>query len=216
VEAPGGFRLVPGAVGVARMADLSDREREVILHGLSELDATSDAIVIDTGAGASPGVTAFARAADLTLVIATPEPTSIADAYGIVKCLLLGPGSDARTRETIRIELVVNQAVDEEEARAVHARIAGVAEKFLRYRLAFLTWIPSDPALPAAVRQRKPLMVAQQKSPAIAGIERVASGALERLGIRSACVASRRASWFGRVSALLAGSVSPGSAPAAR
>lgn len=213
VDAPGGFRLVPGAVGVARMADLSDRERDIILNGLSELDATSDAIVIDTGAGASPGVTTFARAADLTLVIATPEPTSIADAYGMVKCLLLGPGADARTRDSIRIELVINQARDEGEARAVHTRISGVAERFLRYPVPMLAWIPPDPALPAAVRARRPLMIDSPRSPAAIAVDRFASRALDRLGIRSPCVTTRRASWFGRVSSLLAGSVAPTAAP---
>lgn len=204
VDAPGGFRLVPGAVGIARMADLNAHERELILDALSDLDASSDVLVVDTGAGASPGVTTFARAADLTIVVVTPEPTSIADAYALIKCLLLGPGADDRTGESLRLSMVVNQAVDADEARAVHARIAAVAQRFLRFPIDLLGWVPSDPAIPLAVRARRPLLLSPGKSAAGNAVESIGSAVIERLGIRSACVTTKRhTSWLGRVSAML-------------
>src|SRR5687767_6237710 len=79
VKAPGGFRLIGGASGLARMADLSDLERQRIVSALAELEESADIILIDTGAGISPNVLSFTRAADQVLVLTTPEPTAITD-----------------------------------------------------------------------------------------------------------------------------------------
>src|SRR5205085_4786927 len=91
VEAPGGFRLVPGSAGIARMADLSAPDRERLIDAISDLERTADVIVIDTAAGVGPDVLDFLLAADLALIIATPEPTAIADAYALIKCLASAP-----------------------------------------------------------------------------------------------------------------------------
>src|SRR4051812_36272477 len=85
VAAPGGFSLIGGASGLARMADLTDFDRQRLVDALAELEANADVILIDTGAGISPNVLAFTRAADHVLVVTTPEPTAITDAYAVVK-----------------------------------------------------------------------------------------------------------------------------------
>ena len=178
VDAPGGFRLIPGAAGLAHLAGL-DRDRyATLLDGLRDLATSSDALLIDTGAGIGPGVTTFCEGADLTIVVVTPEPTSIADAYGMIKCL-------AR-RGKLGIELpllLVNQATSKEEARAVHARIAGVAERFLKARPSLCGWIPSDDASSRCVRKRVPLLLGEPDSRAAAGIRFFAGSVAERLGI---------------------------------
>src|SRR6185437_5047831 len=87
VDAPGGFQMIGGASGLARMADLSDADRQRIVAAMGELEQTADVILIDTGAGISPNVLAFTRAADHVLVVTTPEPTAITDAYAVVKVL---------------------------------------------------------------------------------------------------------------------------------
>lgn len=158
IEAPGGFRLVPGAVGIARMANLPASQRDVILRGLSDLEAQSDVVMVDTGAGLSDGVTTFAAAADLTLIVATPEPTSIADAYAMLKCITQlrsqrAPGAGFRTA------FVINQAASPSEGRAVHARIAATAKRFLGISPPLLGVLLDDAALPASVRARTPLLL---------------------------------------------------------
>src|SRR5437763_11936484 len=80
VRAPGGFALIGGASGLARMADLTDTDRQRLVDALAELEEQADVILIDTGAGISPNVLAFPRAADHVLGVTTPEPTAIADA----------------------------------------------------------------------------------------------------------------------------------------
>src|SRR5215212_3966753 len=87
VKAPGGFSLIGGASGLARMADLTDADRQRIVAALGELESLADIILIDTGAGISPNVLSFTRAADHVLVVTTPEPTAITDAYAVIKVL---------------------------------------------------------------------------------------------------------------------------------
>lgn len=158
IDAPGGFRLVPGSVGIRKMANLPPAHRQAIFSGLSELEAESDLVLVDTGAGLSDGVTSFAAAADLTLVVATPEPTSIADAYAMIKTIaqiraVISPKSGFRTA------IIVNQATSHEEGRAVHERIAATSKKFLGIQPPLLGIISHDAAAPASVRARKPFML---------------------------------------------------------
>src|SRR5436190_10220979 len=119
IEAPGGFRLIGGASGLARMADLTDFDRQRLVAALGALEQQTDIILIDTGAGISPNVLAFTRAADHVLVVTTPEPTAITDAYAVVK-VVSRDGGDRR------ISLLVNQTRSPQEGRIVHERIAKV------------------------------------------------------------------------------------------
>jgi len=157
VDAPGGFRLVPGSVGVVRMANLPPTERAAILDGLAELERLSDIVLIDTGAGLSDAVTSFVVAADLALVIATPEPTSIADAYAMIKCV--AAIRRAAGHPASNLALVVNQAESPTEAAAVHERIASTCRRFLGLTPALLGVLHHDPAVPAAARSRNPFML---------------------------------------------------------
>src|SRR5437868_3495661 len=122
--APGGFKLIGGASGLARMADLSDDDRQRLVTALAELEEQTDVILIDTGAGISPNVLSFTRAADHVLVITTPEPTAITDAYAVVKVI-------SRDGAVHRVSLLVNQVRAPAEANTVYDRIAKVARQFL-------------------------------------------------------------------------------------
>lgn len=164
VDAPGGFRLIPGSVGVARMAELSSREQARLIAGLVELDRDADTIVVDTGAGLGREVIAFIETADLALIIATPEPTSIADAYALIKCATRHAARAHGLRASEagagpRMALVVNQATSRTEAAAVHARINAVASRFLGITLPMLGWIAQDARVGAAVRARRPVLL---------------------------------------------------------
>ncbi len=156
VDAPGGFRLVPGSVGVSRMADLPRGERDALVSRLIELERESDVVMIDTSAGIMPGVTAFMNAADLGLIVVTPEPTSIADAYALIKCVV---GTSARQgRPRAQLALVVNQA-SVREAAEVHDRIARVCQRFLSYEMPMIGSIRRDKRVMTAVRRRQPFML---------------------------------------------------------
>jgi flagellar biosynthesis protein FlhG len=167
VDAPGGFRLIGGASGLARMADLSDEDRQRLVNALAELEARSDVILIDTGAGISPNVLSFTRCADQVLVVTTPEPTAITDAYAVIKVI----SRDAPQRP---LSLLVNQVRDQNEGRLVFERIARVAKQFLSVQVMDAGCVPADPEVPAAVRRRTPFLLASPRCPASLCISQLA------------------------------------------
>lgn len=170
VKAPGGFRLIGGASGLARMADLSDFERQRIVDALGELEETADIILIDTGAGISPNVLSFTRAADHVLVLTTPEPTAITDAYAVIKVISRGVGANGHAGHgddpSRRVSLLVNQARSPGEARVVHERIAKVARQFLGVSVLDAGFLYADEQVPLAVRKRIPFVLASPRCPA--------------------------------------------------
>jgi len=169
VKVPGGFSLIGGASGLARMADLTDADRGRIVRAMGELEERADIILVDTGAGISPNVLSFTRAADHVLVVTTPEPTAITDAYAVVKVLHRdaagGMGGLAEPVER-RVSLLVNQVRSPAEARVVHDRIAKVARQFLGVSLYDAGHVMADEAVQTAVRARTPFVLASPKSPA--------------------------------------------------
>lgn len=178
VKTPMGFTLVPGAVGVARMADLNASEQRQLIRGLSTLEARSDMVLLDTGAGVSPGVLGFLGVADLVLVVVTPEPTSIADAYALIKCFLHRaeehPLRERAGREATRLALVVNQCRSKHEAESVHRRVRGACERFLGLKLPLAGWIERDARLSDSVMARSPVVRYAPASAAASGLRDLA------------------------------------------
>lgn len=178
VKTPLGFTLVPGSVGVARMADLHAAEQRQLLRGLASLEARSDLVLLDTGAGISPGVLGFLGVADLVMVVVTPEPTSIADAYALIKCFSQRaeelPARERAGRGPTRIAMVVNQCRNEPEARAVHGRVKGVCERFLGLHVPLAGWVERDARLVDSVMARTPVVHYAPDCSAAKGIRRLA------------------------------------------
>jgi len=166
VDAPGGFKLVGGASGLARMADLTDYDRERLVQSLSELEQQADIILIDTGAGISPNVLSFTRAADHVLVVTTPEPTAITDAYAVIKVISKQDGGELLGTPERRLSLLVNQVRSAAEARVVHERIAKVARQFLGVPVLDGGYVVTDEQVPLSVRRRIPFTLAAPKCPA--------------------------------------------------
>src|SRR4051812_41438851 len=213
VKGPGGFNLVGGASGLARMADLTDADRQRIVRALAELESRADIILIDTGAGISPNVLSFTRAADHVLVVTTPEPTAITDAYAVVKVLhrdaaaapnpLVAVGGDPGSGPAERrISLFVNQVRSPAEARVVHERIAKVARQFLGVSVYDAGHLVADECVPAAVRARTPFVLASPRSAASHCITQLAmrleQGVVAGTGAGSDGFFNRMSRWFRR------------------
>ncbi|MHC4126874.1 MAG: MinD/ParA family protein [Planctomycetota bacterium] len=165
--APGGFRLIPGACGVARLADLGGRQRLALLEQLTSLERVADIVIIDTAAGLSTNVLAFAAAARRVIVATTPEPTAMTDGYGMIKALA------ARAPRT-RVDLVVNMAASRAEAESVFGRMDRVSRTFLGRSLELAGIVPTDPAVREAVRHRVPFVLFSPDSRATAALYRLA------------------------------------------
>ena len=146
-----GIRLVPGASGLTALADLSDFHRAQLISFLDSLQRSADFLIVDASAGLSSNVLSFAAAADDVLVLTTPEPPAITDAYAVIKVLLI-------ERQLSSIFLVVNMARNISQVRSVHARIAGAARRFLHFDLPLAGFVLYDRHVPLAVTARRPFM----------------------------------------------------------
>ncbi|MCK4628104.1 MAG: MinD/ParA family protein [Sedimentisphaerales bacterium] len=158
-NAPGGVRLICGASGLSDLADLTPFQRQRIVQELTALEHQADFIIIDTGAGISSGVLSFCEAADQTLVVTTPEPPSITDAYAVIKRLAQGHSGT-------KISLLVNMAPNRSEARKVYQRLAQTAAKFISTVVYDAGYVLRDEHVPEAVNQSEPLVLAYPRCPA--------------------------------------------------
>jgi flagellar biosynthesis protein FlhG len=169
LRGPGGFRLIPGASGVAHLASLNHAQRAAIFAQLSALDRVVDLMLIDLGAGLGSDTIAFASAADTVLIVCTPEPTSITDAYGAIKAITrAAPETDLR--------LVVNMVANDAEGTAVHRRIQRVAHEHLGVDVALAGSVPFDFAVRKAVKKRQLVLADAPRSRAARAIRTIGRG----------------------------------------
>lgn len=167
VTGPGNIKLVPGSSGIAKLADLGPQARENVLSGLTALQGMSDFVIIDTMAGIGQNAIAFAAAADEVIVVATPEPSSIVDSYATVKTIF-------QTREDATIRLLVNQAINASQAKAVARKLTYVAQQYLGHKLSYVGYIPRDPHVAQAIMQSFPFVLRFPAAPATKCMEEVA------------------------------------------
>ncbi len=168
VELPAGLRLLPAAAdgeawGLADAAHTAE-----LVAGLGELADGFDLHVVDTGAGLGPQVRMLLRAAGEILLVTTPEPTALADAYATVKTIR-GDNRHAQTR------VVVNMAENRRDAEAAMRTVSTVSRQFLDWTPGYLGAIPRDPAVTAAVRQQKPFLLASPFGPAAQALRALAA-----------------------------------------
>lgn len=167
LSGPAGIRVLPAASGVAEIAHLSPEARVSLLSQVDALEGEFDVVLLDTGAGISENVLFFSSLAQEIIVVAVPEPTSIADAYALMK--VLGARHAAR-----RFRLVVNMVKSAEEGRGVYARLAEVAARFLDVSIDYLGHVLTDAAVHRAVSQRRPVCLAHPDAPASRAIHGLA------------------------------------------
>jgi flagellar biosynthesis protein FlhG len=151
LDGPGGIQVIPGASGLAEMADWPETAQAEVVPQLAEFEQTQDFLIIDTAAGIHRSVRQFLEACDLVLVVATPEPTAIADAYATIKSLSGGSGPT--------LEVLINQSTSTEQAAQIGERIRETARTFLHVEVAVAGGIPHDPAVAAAVSRRRPFLI---------------------------------------------------------
>ncbi len=144
-----GLDLVSGGSGFAELASMQDRTRAELIRVLRDLAAPYDTVVLDTAAGIGENVLFFAASADRVVVVLTPDPTSLTDAYALVKVL-------SREWGVRRFSIVINQA-DELEAKLVFRRLVVVADRYLDVVLEDLGSLPPEEALGAVIKQQKRL-----------------------------------------------------------
>jgi len=159
IEGPGGMLILPANSGVDEVPTLSEAQRMELLAQFENWDRQIDVMLLDTGAGIGPNVMYFNIVAQHVVVVTTPEPTAITDAYALMKVM------SARYQEK-RFHLLVNMVKDEKQAREVYRSLSEVAGRFLDISLDFFGHITRDSNIPRAVAQRRALLEAYPDSPA--------------------------------------------------
>jgi len=166
IEVPEGIKIIAGASGFHQLANLDPKQRNEFIGAVSELDS-DDYMVVDTGAGVSQNVLSFVIAADEIIVVTTPEPTAITDAYGIIKSIA------AQSPDKI-IKIIVNRVQSVAEGNRVAQRVINIAGQFLNIKVENLGFIFDDIYVPKSVRNQKPFIVSYPKSKASACINIIA------------------------------------------
>lgn len=168
--------LVPGGAGVEELANMDESSQSTLIDRLADLDSLADIIIVDTGAGIHRNMVSFALAVDTVILVTTPEPTSIRDAYGLLKSLVFSAIGK------LDVKVLVNMAVSSDEAKIVSDRMRFAASQFLRMEIGYAGYVLLDPRLTEAVRARKPLLRLFPKSVAAECIKVVAMDLIESEG----------------------------------
>lgn len=148
ISGPEGLSIIPGSSGMVELANLPTSELKKIMVELGKLDGEYDYLVIDTGAGISQNVLTFLLAADDVIIITTPEPPALTDAYGVVKAI-------ARESGGKNLYLVVNRVNDNAEGITVADKFKLVCSKFLDLDIRILGHVVNDPLVGEGIRSQQ-------------------------------------------------------------
>lgn len=151
IEGPYGVKLLPGGTGINRIKELTSIQRNSFLEKLENLSGY-DFIIMDTGAGINRTVLGFISCCDQLIVITTPEPTSMMDAYSLLKAV-----SHFKIKDSV--EIIVNRVIERSEADSTYNKFYNVVTKFLGLKISLLGSIVEDKRLVQSVRNQKPVIV---------------------------------------------------------
>lgn len=166
-KGPKDLMVIPGGSGFEELANLSEWEVEHLLAKLSQVDGEFDFLLIDTGAGIAKNIIKFALAADEVIIVTTPEPTSLTDAYSLIKSL------GAYNIPKI-INVVVNKAETSFEGNISFNKLRAVVNKFLNINVDMLGYISNDKNVSQSVKLQQPFILAYPKSPASLDLYKIA------------------------------------------
>ncbi len=164
-----GIQIVAGASGFSKIANLTDEERDNFIEELSTL-SDADIIIIDTSAGVSNNVLGFIAAADDAIIVTTPEPTAITDAYGIIKII----ATEIENMD-LGLKLIVNRVKSVTEGRKIAERVINIAGQFLNLKLDYLGYVYEDQGVGSAVIHQKPFMASDPNGKAAICVRHIVS-----------------------------------------
>lgn len=170
IDTPAGFRLIPAASGVARLAGLSTTEHLGLVQAFSQLAFGLDVLVVDTAAGISDSVRQFCQAAQQVIVVLNDEPASLTDAYALVKIL-------HRTHGLRHFQVVANRSATTGAGEALFGKLARVTGRFLDVVLEYAGEIPEDSFVRAAIRGQRAVFNAYPSCAASRAFARLAQRA---------------------------------------
>jgi len=171
VDGPRDIKILPASSGDLAVMQNQKKYQQTLIQVYTDLRKNFDYILIDTGAGISDFTVDFVLSADKVIVITTPEPTAITDAYAMIKVLYFRSKSP-------HISLIVNMAQTEDEAKNIYNKINLIVQHFLNKSIQHLGYIPIDKSIREAVRDQVPLIIKRPRSAASANIHNIAMNIL--------------------------------------
>ncbi|WP_235015486.1 MinD/ParA family protein [Oceanicoccus sp. KOV_DT_Chl] len=158
VDGPHGLKIIPGANGISECVSLHPRQQLRLTRELARIEGDFDFLLIDTSAGIAEGTLDFVSAAQHALVVITPEPTSLTDAFSLIKLL-------KRRRGSIHYHVVVNMCSSASQAKEVFHRFGAAVEKYIGVQSQYLGFILRDESMRAAVVLQNPVAMFPDDDP---------------------------------------------------
>jgi flagellar biosynthesis protein FlhG len=168
INGPGGIRIVPAASGVQRMAALTPQQHGALIQAFSTLSDQLDVLVIDTAAGISDTVVNFVSAAQEIVVVVCDEPSSITDAYALIKLLNKEHGIH-------RVRVIANMVRTAKEGQLLFGKLSQVCERFLDITMQYVGAVPLDENVRKAVQKQKPVVEFAPRSKAAQAYKQIAT-----------------------------------------
>lgn len=156
-QGPGQLEFIAGGSGFTQIMQLDDHKLDLLFSKLDPLQGYADTIIFDTGAGLSKESLHFMLSSDEVIVVTTPEPPAITDAYAVIKML-------HSRNPAVKIRLVINRATSEREGKMTAEKLAMVAKRFLDMEIHSLGFVSDDTYVSKAVKQQRPFLLTYPQS----------------------------------------------------
>lgn len=163
--------FISGGSGIAGMSNLNREHLTYIVQNLAQLDAITDVIIVDTGAGISDAVLEFLVASGEILLVTTPEPTSITDSYSLLKAL---SRHNRFSMDMSQIKVIANKVENAQEGQALYNKLSRVVERYLKLPISYLGAVPEDSLLSKAVMQQTPVSILSPTAKSTVAYEKIA------------------------------------------
>ncbi|MCW9048040.1 MAG: MinD/ParA family protein [Gammaproteobacteria bacterium] len=172
VRGPEGLNIIPAASGMQMMSELSPAQHAGLIRSFSDLNMPLDVLIIDTAAGISDGVVSFVKASNEVIVVVCNEPTSLTDAYALIKVMSEDHGVH-------KFNVLANSVRDPQEGARLFKKLSRVTDYYLDVTLSFMGAVPYDEYLVKAVKKQQAVMQSYPQSPSSTAFRKLAKVALQ-------------------------------------
>lgn len=170
-KGPGNIGFVSGGSGIHELTELNGDQIRLLVNVMYQLDSIADIVIIDTGAGISGNVMEMILSSSEILLVATPEPASITDAYVLLKTL---KNQEDYNEDTLKIRLLGNRAQSRAEGKELYDKLNSVVGRFLGMKMDYMGAVPYDSYLQKAVMKQRPVCLAYPDSPSAKALQDLA------------------------------------------
>lgn len=172
-DGPLGIKFISGGSGLKQLANITESQIQFIIKSFAYLDSIFDVVIVDTGAGISDSVLNFVKISTETIIVTTPEPTSLTDCYTVIKTITEGGV------KIPKLKLIINKVEDENEGLEVFEKLKNVCGNFLNTNIISLGSIPDDKYLVKAVKRQIPITICYPNSEATKAIEKISENLIQ-------------------------------------